>query len=126
MSKSIRTPLARVRGLGSAKEGPGHFIGQRVTAIALVVLVPAFLFILLAATSGDYASARAWISHPLHAIVTLLALGAALYHMRLGLQTVIEDYIGGAFTRITLLILNTFAAFALFAAAAYSVVSLAA
>lgn len=126
MSQSIRTPLGKVRGLGSAKEGAGHFIGQRVSAIALVVLVPLFLVSLLSATASGFDGARAWIGQPHNAILTLLATGAALYHMRLGLQTVIEDYIGRAVTRIGLLIANTFVALGLFVACAYSVFTLAA
>jgi succinate dehydrogenase / fumarate reductase, membrane anchor subunit len=126
MRQSIRTPLGKVRGLGSAKEGSGHFIGQRVSAIALIVLVPLFLVSLLSATAAGFDGARAWIAQPLNAILTLLATGAALYHMRLGLQTVIEDYIGKTAARIALLIANTFVALGLFVACAYSVFTLAA
>tara|TARA_B100001179_G_scaffold101408_1_gene71969 strand:- start:105 stop:500 length:396 start_codon:yes stop_codon:yes gene_type:complete len=119
---SIRTPLARVRGLGSAQEGAGHFIKQRVTAIALLVLVPAALIALLTAVVGGYDNAVAFVSNPLGAILLLLLTGTAFYHMRLGMQVVVEDYIGKHSTRAVLLMLNTFVSIVLFAAAAYSIV----
>ena len=121
MSQSLRTPLRQVRGLGSAKEGAGHFIKQRVTAIALIFLVPWFLISVIGATRGGYDTAVVWLAQPLNAILVLLAVGAAFYHMRLGMQVVIEDYIGKHSTKVVLLILNTFVAAALFAASAYSV-----
>ena len=120
--KSIRTPMANVRGLGSAKEGAGHFITQRVTAIALIFLVPIALVSILCAVQGGYEGAIEYVSNPLYAILLLLTTGTAFYHMRLGMQVVIEDYIGKHTTRIVLLMLNTFVSIILFAAAAYSIV----
>ncbi len=109
------TPTKAARGLGSAKSGTGHFIRQRVSAIALVFLVPWFLYALLHAASGDYDTARLWAGQPWNAMLLLITAGAAAYHMRLGAQTVIEDYIERPATRIALLILNTFASIGLFA-----------
>lgn len=126
MSKqSIRTPLGKVRGLGSAKHGAGHFIAQRVSAIALLFLVPWFLASLIGAVRGGYDGALVWLADPLNAVLTLLAVGTALYHMRLGMQVVIEDYIARHATKNVLLILNTFICVALFATAAYSVLKIA-
>lgn len=125
MSRSIRTPLARVRGLGSAKEGVHHYIVQRVTAIALLFLVPWFLLSLMQAVSGGYAGALLWLTHPVNAVLTILTVGVALHHMRLGMQVVIEDYIAKHSTKLVLLILNTFICISLFAAAAFSVLSIA-
>ncbi len=119
---SIRTPLNKVRGLGSAKEGVTHFIRQRVTAIALIVLVPLVLYSLINATQGGYDTAAAYVANPFNAIVLLLAVGTAFYHMRLGMQVVIEDYIAKHGTKFLLLMLNTFVSIALFAAAAYSII----
>lgn len=116
--------MGSVRGLGSAKSGTEHFIHQRVSAIALVFLVPWFIFSIMHATKAGYASAEAWVAKPWNAILLILLFGAALYHMRLGLQTVIEDYIGKSGTRQALLILNTFAVFALMAAAILSVLKI--
>ncbi|MFN3835922.1 MAG: succinate dehydrogenase, hydrophobic membrane anchor protein [Glycocaulis sp.] len=121
----FRTPLARVRGLGSAKSGTGHFIAQRVSALALVVLMPLFLVMLAKHAGAGYDEAAAFIGSPFGAILTLLAMTAALYHMRLGLQTVIEDYISKTGTKAALLILNTFVAAGLWLAVLYSVLALA-
>ena len=123
--QSIRTPLGRVRGLGSARHGVGHFITQRVSAIALVMLVPWFLITLIGAVRGGYEGALAYLSDPLNAVVVILAVSAALYHMRLGMQVVIEDYIAKPGLRISLLVLNTFVCIALFATAAYAVLKIA-
>jgi succinate dehydrogenase / fumarate reductase membrane anchor subunit len=125
MSESIRTPLGKVRGLGAAKHGAGHFIAQRVTAIALLFLVPWFLVSLIAAVRGGYDGAVDFIGQPLNAVLILLAVGTALYHMRVGMQVVIEDYIEKSGTRMLLLILNTFVAVALFAFAAFAVLTIA-
>ena len=126
MSKqSIRTPLGQVRGLGSAKHGAGHFIAQRVSAIALLFLVPWFLISLIGAVRGGYDGALAFIADPFNAVLILLSVGAALYHMRLGMPVVIEDYIGKKSTKAVLLILNTFVCILLFAAAAYAVLKIA-
>ena len=125
MKESLRTPLGKVRGLGSAKHGAGHFITQRVSAIGLLFLVPWFLISLIGATRGGYYAALAWASEPLNAVLTLLAVGAALYHMRLGMQVVIEDYIAKHGTKNVLLVLNTFICVVLFAAAAYAVLKIA-
>jgi succinate dehydrogenase / fumarate reductase, membrane anchor subunit len=125
MSDPIRTPLGNVRGLGSAKEGAHHFIGQRASAIALLFLVPWFLISLLDAIRGDYGDARSFIAQPVNAVLILLTLGAAIYHMRIGMQVVIEDYIGKTGTRLVLLMLSSFLCIAAFAAAAYAVVAVA-
>jgi succinate dehydrogenase / fumarate reductase, membrane anchor subunit len=125
MKESLRTPLGKVRGLGSAKEGAGHFIGQRVSAIALLFLVPWFLISLLAAVRGGYEGAVDFIGNPINAVLIIITLGAALYHMRIGMQVVIEDYIGKTGTRVVLLILSSFACIALFAVAAVSVLGIA-
>jgi succinate dehydrogenase / fumarate reductase membrane anchor subunit len=125
MSESIRTPLGKVRGLGAAKHGAGHFIAQRVTAIALLFLAPWFLVSLIAAVRGGYDGAVDFIGQPLNAVLILLAVGTALYHMRVGMQVVIEDYIEKSGTRMLLLILNTFVAVALFAFAAFAVLTIA-
>jgi len=120
-----RTPLSKVRGLGAAKSGVGHFIGQRVSAIALFVLLPVF-FGALALNSGSLQEAYALLAHPLGAIVTLLTLTAAIYHMRLGLQVFIEDYIRNAGTKFVLLISNTLLCAVLWIAALYSILRIAA
>ncbi len=120
----MTTSTKRVRGLGAAGSGTHHHIRQRVTALALVGLVPWFLFSILQAGKAGYAGALAWVAQPVNAILLILTLSAALYHMRLGLQVVIEDYIARSGTRQALLILNTFAVFALAVATLLSVLKI--
>ena len=124
MSTAYKTPTAAARGLGSAKAGTGHHIRQRVSAIALALLVPWFLYAIIAASRSGYDGAATFLSQPWNAILMVLALGAAFYHMRLGIQVVVEDYIGKAGMKQGLLILNTFACIGLFAATALSVLKI--
>lgn len=105
---SYRTPLGRARGLGSAKHGVGHWISQRVSAIALVPLTLWAVFGVLRLAAGDYGAAVAWISDPLNATLMVLLIVISFWHMRLGMQVVIEDYIHVAFSKSALLILNLF------------------
>jgi succinate dehydrogenase / fumarate reductase membrane anchor subunit len=125
MSPSIRTPLGKVRGLGSAKHGVHHFITLRATAIALLFLLPWFLISLFNAVRGGYDGAIDFIASPVNAVLLLLMVGASLYHMRLGMEEVIEDYIGRPFTKMLLLMLNSFISIVLFAAAAFAVLAIA-
>ncbi|MEO8926635.1 MAG: succinate dehydrogenase, hydrophobic membrane anchor protein [Caulobacteraceae bacterium] len=104
-----RTPLGRARGLGSAKHGVGHFIGQRVSAAALVFLVlwgvwSAFFL----ARSGDYEVARSWLASPVNAALVVLTALAAFYHMRIGMAVIVEDYVHRPATKAVLLIANLF------------------
>ena len=104
----MRTPMSRVYGLGSAKAGTDHFIGQRVTAIALVPLVLIFLVGLITHAGAGYEEVRGWIASPMGAAPLLLLLLAGFYHMRLGMQVVIEDYIHSESLKLALLLANTF------------------
>ena len=100
---SIRTPLGRVRGLGSAKSGTEHFWHQRLTAIANVFLVSAFVIILVSLLGSSHARVHQILGSPFVVIVMLLMVGSVTYHMKLGMQVVIEDYIHSA-VKIPLLI----------------------
>lgn len=121
---SFRTPLGRARGLGSAKEGVGHHIAQRVTALALAVLLPWFVVSAAFWLRAGHDGAVAWIGQPWNAIGLILLAVAAFQHMRLGLQVVIEDYIGRAGTRQALLVLNTFVTFGLVTAVVLAVLKI--
>ncbi|MGF1461650.1 MAG: succinate dehydrogenase, hydrophobic membrane anchor protein [Maricaulaceae bacterium] len=123
-TSDLRTPLSRARGLGSAKHGTEHFIKQRVSAIALAILVPWFLISLIGAMEGGYLGAIAWIGAPVNAVLLVLLLTAAFFHMRLGLQVVVEDYISSHVGRAAALIANTFFAAALWVASVLAVVKI--
>lgn len=124
MSQQLRTPAGQVRGLGSARSGTEHHIRQRVSALALLVLLPWLVYSGLVAVKGGYETVTAWIGHPLHAILLMLTFGAICHHMRLGMQVVIEDYIAKTGSRQALLILSTFFCIAMFAATALSILKL--
>ena len=104
----LRTPLARARGLGSGKTGTEHFWVQRVTAVALALLVPWLLYLLISMAGHDAAHAIALIRAPLNAILLAAFAIAMFWHAKLGIQVVIEDYVHTRGTEITLHLLNTF------------------
>jgi succinate dehydrogenase / fumarate reductase membrane anchor subunit len=92
---SMRTPISKVRGQGSAGTGTHHFWVHRVTAVALVPLTIWFLCSLLSHMGGSRDEVVAWIGQPLVAIAFVLLLGTGIYHLKLGIQVVIEDYVHG-------------------------------
>jgi succinate dehydrogenase / fumarate reductase membrane anchor subunit len=102
---SLRSPLGRVLGLGSAKGGSGHWYSQRVTAVALVVLGIWFIASLLMLGDGaSYAAVTDWLRAPFSAVMALLLIGVTAYHALLGLQVVFEDYISDKGTRLVVLV----------------------
>ena len=104
----VRSPLGRARGMGSAKHGVGHFIAQRVTAIALLILLLWGAVSVVGLAHGDYSSATDWLHSPINAALAVLLAFAGFWHMQLGMRVVIEDYFQKASTKATLLILNIF------------------
>ncbi len=113
---SLKSPLAKVRGLGAAHEGTGHFILQRLSALALLPLVLWLVFSLARLPSLDYAQMLAWLASPFNALLLILFLGVGLYHAQLGVQVVLEDYISRLPLRMALIVavklLSLFAAVA--------------
>jgi len=107
-----QTPLKRVRGLGSAREGVGHWWGQRLTAIALAPLSIWFAWLVVSLSGSDYTSVRQTLASPLQAIPMILFIYALFHHGQLGLQVVIEDYVHQRPLEIGLLILVKFLALA--------------
>ncbi len=104
--RSLRTPLARARGLGSAKGGTHHFWLQRLTAIALVPLTVWFSLSIASLATVDLPVVLAWMKSPLSALLMLCFVIAGFWHMKLGLQVVIEDYVHTEWRKVTCLILN--------------------
>jgi succinate dehydrogenase / fumarate reductase membrane anchor subunit len=101
---SLKSPLGRVLGLGSAGMGTEHWIGQRVSAVALVPLTLWFAISLLTLPSLDFYSVSAWVASPLHAVVLVLLVVALVYHSSLGIQVVVEDYVHAPGLRVIVLI----------------------
>ncbi|HOX71373.1 MAG: succinate dehydrogenase, hydrophobic membrane anchor protein [Dokdonella sp.] len=89
----LRNPIKNARGLGSAKEGVHHFIVQRITALALLVLAVYFVVLIVSLAGADYATARAAVAHPCNAVLLVAFLVAMFWHGQLGMQVVIEDYV---------------------------------
>ncbi|GLQ80342.1 succinate dehydrogenase, hydrophobic membrane anchor protein [Mesorhizobium huakuii] len=121
----MRTPLAKVRGLGSAREGTGHFWRQRLTAIANIPLMLFFVGFLIALNGSGYAEVRAALANPFVALVLALVLISGLIHMRLGMQVIIEDYITSEGLKLATIALNTFFTVAVGVASIFALLKLA-
>jgi len=109
----MKTELKKVRGLGAAHDGTEHFFMQRLTAIANVPLVIYLIYFVVSHLSANRAAVVASIKNPFAAIALCLALISICWHMKLGLQMVIEDYVHGHGTKLAALLINTFFAFGL-------------
>jgi succinate dehydrogenase / fumarate reductase membrane anchor subunit len=120
--RNMRTPLARVRGRGAGGGGTSHFIAQRATAAALALLAPWFAVTAgLAMRDGGYVSAIDFLAQPGNAVGVILLALVGLYHMALGMQDVIVDYIHAPFVRVLLLLINVLVSLALGAGAVFAV-----
>jgi succinate dehydrogenase / fumarate reductase membrane anchor subunit len=121
----LRTPLKRIEGFGSARSGTQHFWHQRVTAVALVPLSIWFVASALAYVGAEQGAVAAYFAEPVNAVPMFLFILASTYHMSLGLQTIIEDYIHNEGQKIAALILNRFAAWAIGAASSFALIKMA-
>ena len=121
---SMRTPLGKARGLGSAKSGTAHFWQQRLTAIAnvpLTLFIVGFIIMHLGATRANVVAS---LQNPFAAIAMSLAVISMLWHMRLGLQVVIEDYVHAEGRKLALILANTFFVLVLGALALFSILKM--
>jgi succinate dehydrogenase / fumarate reductase membrane anchor subunit len=100
----MRTPLGRVRGLGSAKSGTHHWWMQRVTSIALLPLTLWFVVSMLSLAGASYAQTRAFLAWPVNAVLMLALIGLTFHHIAAGLQVVVEDYVRKEMQRIAALL----------------------
>lgn len=122
---SLRSPLGKVLGAGSAKEGTGHFWGQRVSAAALAVLGCWFAGSLLVGVGATREEVAAWIAAPWNGVPLVLLVVTLAWHSSLGVQVVIEDYVHGPFTKVASLILSKFAHVLVGAAGVFAILSIA-
>jgi succinate dehydrogenase / fumarate reductase, membrane anchor subunit len=104
----MRTPLGKVRGLGSAKDGTDHFWRQRLTAVANVPLMIFFVVFMVMYAGKPFAEVIEALSNPFVAVIMGLVVVSGVIHMKLGMQAVIEDYIHAEIPKLLLLMLNTF------------------
>lgn len=107
---SLATPLSRVRGLGSARQGTQHWWQQRLTAVALAPLSVWFIISLLNANATDHGAMVLWLRAPLNAVLLLIFIIALFHHAQLGVQVVIEDYVEPEWQKIGCIILIKFLA----------------
>jgi succinate dehydrogenase / fumarate reductase membrane anchor subunit len=120
----MKTPFARVRGLGTAHSGTEHFWMQRLTGIANLPLIIAFLVVIVSLVGSSQASVIATLSSPFVAMILLAALISVLIHMRIGMRVIIEDYVHTELRKILLLMANTFFTLAVAIAAIYAILKI--
>jgi succinate dehydrogenase / fumarate reductase membrane anchor subunit len=125
MASRMRSPLGRAIGLGSAKEGVEHWWMQRITAIALVPLILWFVIAVIGLVGGDLETVQNWVGRPLPAILLVLLLIATFYHMSLGLQIVVEDYVHAELAKLALVIVIRLFCFAFAVAGIFAVLMIA-
>jgi len=125
MASGMRSPLGRALGLGSAKEGVGHWWLQRITAAALVPLSVWFVIAIIRLVGADIETVRDWVSTPMPAILLVLLLIATFWHASLGLQVVVEDYVHTPLAKLGLVIVVRLGCFAFAVAGIFAVLSMA-
>lgn len=120
----MRTPLKNARYLGSAKEGADHFWKQRVTAVANLVLVLFLVWFIASLAGAGQPAVKQAMGHPLIALAFSALIISGTIHMRLGMQTIIEDYVHSEGSKVVLLMLNTFFSAAIALASLFSILKL--
>jgi succinate dehydrogenase / fumarate reductase, membrane anchor subunit len=122
--KHIRTPLARVRGLGAAKSGTTAFWHQRVTAIANIPLTVAAVIIIIMLLGRNQPAVAQTLGSPTVTIIMLLFIASITAHMKIGMQVIIEDYVHGDMAKLTLIVANSFFAVAVGLISAFGLLKL--
>ena len=121
---SIRTPIGRVRHLGPAGHGTSDFFRQRLTAIAVGLLTIPFILIVLSLIGRNHAATAQILGSPLIAIALILFIAATIWHMKIGMQVIIEDYVHGEKTKLAAIIANNFFSAAVGIASIYALFKL--
>ncbi len=121
----MRTPLGKVRGLGSAKDGTEHFWRQRLTAVSNIFVITFFVIFMVLYAGAPYAEMIAVLHNPLVAIACGFVILSVTIHMRIGMQVIIEDYVHGELGKVALLILNTFFAVVVAGASLFALLKIA-
>ena len=121
---SMRTPLGRVRSLGSAKAGTSDFFRQRVTAVAMVLLFVPVIVVIISLLGRNQAFAAQTLGSPLVAIIMILFIIASVWHMKIGLQVVLEDYVTDEKIKLAAIIANNFFSAAVGLASIYAIIKL--
>jgi succinate dehydrogenase / fumarate reductase, membrane anchor subunit len=122
--KSMRTPLARVRSLGSSHSGTTDFWRQRITAVAMLLLILPVIIVVMMLLGRNHAGATQILGSPLVAIILLLFIIASAWHMKIGMQVVIEDYVHHEQLKLASIMANNFFSFAVALASIYAILKL--
>jgi len=122
---SLRSPLGRVRGMGSARSGTHHWWMQRVTSVALLPLTLWFVVSMISLAGTSYLETLLWIAQPMNAVLMLVLVGLTFHHMAAGLQTVVEDYVRAEFRRMAMILIIKAACLLMALACAFAVLRIA-